>query len=1323
MDADRQTGDDVSHEYVPMVTQRTRNSTVSDMENWLASAGTPGADKTTSDPATPQTGPKLAPVTPPPLVAKTEDPMGQLGMDPKQRSASVGRNIAEIPGAAVGGVEKAIQSSIGWAIDPLANWLNDHVADLSYSRSAPQTMTGNITEGISQFLTGFIPGLKGMKALGMGPAAASLAAGFLSDFATRDAQAGRLSDLWKQAGLPPNVLTDYLSHPPPVDGKPSPQESEIEGRFKNALEGLGIGGALMGGIELGARALRAARGVKQIQQTEEQYLKAKYGEVTPEDLNKTVGDVTAPVIETVPSETAAAKVAKGAADTANLAPRSVIRNKAAAQVAPAIEPEVELYHGTRVPADTPLQPSGRGAVYFTDSKNVAQDYAIQAAGEGEPNVRKVFVRPGNTFDATSEANLAKIDELVKDDPYFNLLDTFDKLENPKVQQWLKDQGYNSYRFAEPEGNISLGVMDKARISDTATMPQVAKVPKGGWTEAAAADAISAGKQLPPDAAEKFPALVKLQADRAALAAKGSVKLPDSFDTYINFARIDSADQVKFVMGKMADAAKGSIDEATRGSMTQEATKALADDMGMTVEDLLSRQKGQPFNAETAVAARQLWTASADRLLELAKVAAGKNAGALDQLAFRRQMAVHAAIQNEVIGARTETARALASWAIPVNGSGVAKARAIDQMIEAMGGTSTSQEMARRLAILGENGASAADIGRFAQRGALGNTVDAVREAYINGLLSNPKTHIVNSLSNTLVMVNAMIERQLAAGIRGVVGGDGVAPLEAAAQFYGMTSGVRDAFRFAAKALKTGETGWTFNKVEGQPMNAISSDAYNIASDTTLGRGIDLLGTAVRMPQRLLGAADEFFKAIGYRMELHAQAVRQATREGLSGEQLGLRTAQLVNNPTEAMMINSADAALYQTFTNEVGGIGEAMMTLRNKVPATTLIIPFIRTPVNIARYALERTPFAPLVSQWRADVAAGGARSDMALARTSLGTLAMLQMMDLTDKGLVTGSGIRGGKDQGVADALQREGFQPYSFKVGNRWVSYTRADPFGMTLGFAASIAEQFRRGEVNNDEVDEWHEVVAMVINTISQAVLSKTYLQGLSNFFEVMTDPQRYSKNYVDNMVAGFLPMTSLNNSIKNFFDPVRRDVDTPAQAIEARIAGLSQNLTPKRDLWGKELSNASGLGRFYDALSPAQVREMQPSPIDKEMVRLNHAPQSISKNTLFDGVQANLRMYPQIYDKYVRLAGNELKSPAWGMGAQDFLNSVVTGKSPMSSAYQMMSDDSRRAFITNTINDYRKLAQRQILDDPANAQFTNEIARLKDYHQQGQMPVLQ
>lgn len=76
----------------------------------------------------------------------------------------------------------------------------------------------------------------------------------------------------------------------------------------------------------------------------------------------------------------------------------------------------------------------------------------------------------------------------------------------------------------------------------------------------------------------------------------------------------------------------------------------------------------------------------------------------------------------------------------------------------------------------------------------------------------------------------------------------------------------------------------------------------------------------------------------------------------------------------------------------------------------------------------------------------------------------------------------------------------------------------------------------------------------------------------------------------------------------------------------------------------------------------------------------------------------------------------------MGAKDYLDAVVSGQHPMSAAYNIMSDESRRAFITSTIQSYRKQAQQQILGDPKNRSFAMEIQRLKEIHQGAKMPVL-
>ncbi len=1114
-------------------------------------------------------------------------------------------NVGEIPAAIASGPYNAVMN----AVDPLADWINSQVPDsMKAADFEPVEMdspTGKVTQSITQFITGFIPATRALKAVGIeGKVTNPALAGAISDFATRGGHEGRLADVWAASGYP-GAKSDFVKFMQTDEENP-----EIVERFKTALEGI-IPGVLLDGIIAAARYTRSlivANKVMNGPGSEVAVLKDKYGELTDEEIAKHLGDPTKPMIETriVQPPAVSQKISKAEGELPNLDPRAVIRTQKKTKIEEPLAGHKTTELGDVVVTESAKEP-GKFQVTFWDGK----------AGVGKPT-------RDETFDTKEEAIAA-----------------FDGAGGGKI---LK-QSWNA-----------------------------------------------------PDAQFKS----------------------EDFETYINFARIDEPGQVKFTIGKMAEAMKGSVDEARRGKITQTETEKMAEDLGMTVAELLERRKGQPFNAEEALAARQLWAASGENLLNLAKVAAGPNAGPLDQFAFRRAMAVHSAIQNEVIGARTETARALAAWKIPAGG-GIERARAIEQIMQASGGPRESKEMARRLAILAETGASPAAIARFAERGWGAKTTDVIKEVWVNGLLSSPKTHVVNITSNTGVAFQQIYERAVAGGIRGLVGGDGVKATESIAMAYGLTGAIRDAFRMAAKSLKTGETGYAFNKMDITHPNSISSEAFNMASNSGLGRSVDFIGHAFTIPGRLLGAEDEFFKTIGYRMEVHAQSLRQASNEGLTGKAAWERMQQLVDNPPEHIRINAADAAMYNTFTNDMGWFGKAVMNIRDSGGAmnpTVFVLPFIRTPTNIARYTFERTPLAPLVGQWRADIAAGGARADIALARMSTGTAIMMAAMDFATGGALSGNGP---SDLAEREALMRSGWKPYSLRVGDRWYSYNRADPFGATMGLAASISEAVNSGEIDEEDVDEWQEVMAMSIAAISQVAVNKTYLEGMANVVEVASDPKRYSEGYVNDLVASFLPMTSLMGAVENVGDPEQRETGNPWEAVQAKITGMSDKLPPRRNLWGETIKNESGLGKVYDFMSPVASSKQEVDPIDREIVRLGQGPQRIKKRTIFDGVEVSLKSFPDVYDDYTRLAGNDLKHPAWGMGAKDFLNAVVSGKHAMSPVWDIMSDESQRQFIESTVRDYRKMAQQEILVNPGHAEFANLVHRMKGAKQQSKMPV--
>lgn len=771
---------------------------------------------------------------------------------------------------------------------------------------------------------------------------------------------------------------------------------------------------------------------------------------------------------------------------------------------------------------------------------------------------------------------------------------------------------------------------------------------------------------------------------------------------INFARIDTPDDIKATIGRMADAFSSNIDEARRGAtMSFDQMKGLADDLGYSVDDLLSRTRGQPMNAETALAARRLMSASATNLTALAERAASATATDADLFNFRRAMGMHAAIQNEVIAARTETARALASWRIGAEAGEVAQAD-IKAALDSFGGSETASEIAKRIVNLKAMGAATpGNISKIAQAGFGARVSNAVTEAYIASLLSGPKTHIVNFTSGFTVSAASIIERAAASKVPG----SAVASGEALAMLGASVSGFRKALSLGWQGLKSGEGGLALgSKMEARD-RAISAAAFN-AQNTTRGAVIDFVGSAFSIPGRFLVGADEFWKSINMDMEVSALAVRQATTEGLSGPAFVERVTALSKAPTREMLDEAREAALKATFQEDTGKWGKALMSLRTQSGFLgRVILPFVKTPTNLFRYTMERTPMAPLVAQWRNDIAAGGVRATKAATRAALGTTVTMSSIDLAMNGYLTGAGP---SDPAEKAALLRQGWKPYSLKIGDKYYEYNRLDPLGMTLGMSATFGEWLNQAPPDDEELAaRTSDPMAAFAVAVSQSVLNKTYMQGLAGISEAMANPDRYAESEITQMLSGFMPFGALSGTVERMVDPEVRLAPGIWETVQSKIAGLSEGLPLRRDLWGDPIKADSGLGAVYDNLSPVGVSKAKESPIDQEFGKLGYFPAQIPFGVIsFNGVPVDMKEYPEVYSELVRLAGNGQPDMMTGKGARDRLNDLVTGKDPLSAVYDMRTggpEGGKAQMIRGILNSYREDAQKAILDDPKFAGF--------------------
>jgi len=729
---------------------------------------------------------------------------------------------------------------------------------------------------------------------------------------------------------------------------------------------------------------------------------------------------------------------------------------------------------------------------------------------------------------------------------------------------------------------------------------------------------------------------------------------------------------------LADNWENTVELQRRGYRPREQARQEGQDLGLTLEKAQEIAPGTALNDSQAAALVDLVHGVAVETQQAA-VKALESKAPEDMNLFLSRFLSLGEVDPVRWGARSEAGRSLGILNEPLSGMN----QYIDQFSKALG-MSKDGISPERLAAMVSTLKTPGEMARMAREAVKPGPVSMIMETWINGLLSGPVTHAANISGNTLATIMQIPERFVAAGWSKVLPGESETVFaEAMGQLYGLIGGLKDGLRLAGQTLRYGESAFgkkfglaDIDKIEIR--KAITGENMNLEEGGFAARTVDFLGEMIRLPGRGLLGEDDFFKGVAYRMELHAQAYRQATREGLTGEPLQSRINEILANPPAGLKAESVDFAKYITYTKDLGETGQAFLEFVNSHPVLRFIFPFVRTPANIFKFAGERTPLALFSKAVRADLAEGGPTRDLALARMSVGTALMAITAAYVAEGRITGAGP---SDKQMNAALQRTGWQPFSIRIGDAYYSYGRLEPFSTILGTAASGMELY--SAMDEGEVDA-EKIPSVLVAAISKNVTNKTFLRGVINLIEAMEDPDRYGKRYVQNLVGSAVP--TMSAQITRTTDPTWVEVNSIMDAIKARVPGYSKDLPPRRDLWG----NPRGINTWGPRLfSPIPMSEKRESLADEEILRLR-VPVAMPSRKI-DGVE----LTPQEYDRYVLLAGGEAKAPYTNMGLKETLEDMMKGW-----AYQAQSDgpDGGKALmIKSMVHVFREVAQHQLMKE--------------------------
>lgn len=748
---------------------------------------------------------------------------------------------------------------------------------------------------------------------------------------------------------------------------------------------------------------------------------------------------------------------------------------------------------------------------------------------------------------------------------------------------------------------------------------------------------------PPPVAPKVPdvppADLGEEAGRLSRIKLGDYDLGPSYQT--NFDTITTTDDVKAVIADTAARNAGRIEEARRGVITNEQLKALAADLDVqedVVRQVMERETGGVLNAEVILAARQVLNSSADRVLSLAKRISSGQANDLERVQFRRQIQFHDEYQRQFMGARAETGRALNAFGIPTGlDQNPAQLAKLKQIVENMHGRDTDQ-----LASMLSQIDTLEGVNNFVKKYNRSKIAGTLQELFINSILSGPTTHIVNAASNALFLGMNSIETAVAAQLGRVLPGEAHVQIgEASALVYGQLSGFRDAMRYAAKAFRMGDQLDGSLKYEGHTRRAISSQNYfpDGVPNASLGAAIDFLGAAIRLPtERVMAPTDEFFRTLAYRGELARQAYRSVMEEAagrsMTSDEVAQRIAEFMSSPPPGAVSAAQNFTDYATFQTPLTGAAADFQRFANRAHLFP-IAPFIRTPINVFMAGLvERSPLAVFSSRFREAIRKGGPERDLALARVSVGTLTVGSVALAVQSGAITGGGPQ---NPDARRLLEQTGWQPYSFvwtdeKGRKRYQSYARAEPLAYVVGATADAAELM--AYLDDEELSEpegMNEAIAAIVAGVANNTMSKTFLQGVADFTEALSDPGRYAKSWADRMALAFLPYSSFRRAISKVDDPLVRQGWEFSDRMRnvSGVPGWSATSPPKRDVFGEPVRYRGG--PLLGVLSPFPMTRERRDPLLNDLVGVMEAtgdvPLSLPGRRI-DGMKLTVEEYDEL-----------------------------------------------------------------------------------------------
>lgn len=626
----------------------------------------------------------------------------------------------------------------------------------------------------------------------------------------------------------------------------------------------------------------------------------------------------------------------------------------------------------------------------------------------------------------------------------------------------------------------------------------------------------------------------------------------------------------------------------------------------------------------------------------------------------------------------------------------------------------------------------------------------MRTSFANWFTASALSGIPSIMMNTVgpTMVGALhtMEKTLGGTVVAMTTRDPKVRAEAmktarfAAQAYFQTMGdIPNVLQYAIQAMSSNRSilggGGTVNDIVSN-MGPITPAMLRMANSDqpvwgyALGNAINFLP---RQFQRLNAGLDELAKRMAYNGETRLQALVDGSSKGLKGDDLRAfvkeqmqasieQNGPEVGSASSSELLRSAErTTLTGSLANEYHpNVSRAALTinaLRREVPEFRFIAPVFNVPANSVGETLRRIPVLNfLFKETREELMGdlGTVRQADAYGRTIMGGMFMLYGYHLAREGLLTGGGPKDPRDRKIWELSN----QPYSVKIGDKWVSYARYDQPGALFAIPAVLYDR----TVNRSSDRDMEVAMLGGVGALAQYFKDKAALQGISQVLDFGAAPSS-DLNYLERTFGNIGARMAVPNFVtqlgRNVIDPQRRTRASIGDYIADALPWQSKELDPVRNVLG-EPQFKPNQSLIENALPITITSTRTNDPVIAEMDRLYEAtgygagvtlPTEISggsaANGFYDPREITLENGRSMYDAIIEARSRPLEFASDGestlrktlqdLFASDEYLEAVDGDA--TSMFDSNGNVSKAALLKNAFSDFNRAAVRQVAAESA------------------------